>query len=105
MLANSYFLRNDADKSNQPHCRRADEIQEERCKISPPVAGAREDPKIGPGIEILFYREQENIASAAALDQLSAIGVPFPANAAEQFPVGRANRDQITTAAMIRPEH
>ena len=41
---------------------------------------------------------------AGALEQLGAIGVSFPAHVAEQFAIGGAKRDEITTAAMIRPE-
>ncbi len=105
LLADPHFLRNDADKSDEPCSRCANQAQDENCKTSRRVTGARKDSQVGPRIEIVLYRQQENVFGPAALDQLGAIGVPFPAHVAEQVPVGRAKRDQVTPAAMIGAEN
>ena len=79
-------------------------IDEEGRELRERIARTSEDSNIAPGIEILFHRQQENVRSAGALEQLGAIGVSFPAHVAEQFAIGGAKGDEVTTATMVRPE-
>ena len=67
-------------------------------------AAAREEPEIGPGIEIVLNRQQENVFFSAAIAQLHAIRVLLPCNVAEQFPIGGTKRDEVAAATVIRPE-
>ena len=68
------------------------------------IIASGENPHVGPRIEIMLYRQQENLSVSAAIPKLGAIGVLFPAHPAQQFPLSGAERDQIATAAMVRPE-
>lgn len=69
------------------------------------IAGARENPDVGPGIEIVLHRQEKDLRCSAAFPKLGAIGVFFPTHAAQQFPIGGTKRDEIATAAMIGAEH
>ena len=52
----------------------------------------------------MFHGEDGNFVFAASRMQLRKIRVALPANATEQMPITRSQRDQVTTAAMVRPE-
>jgi hypothetical protein len=84
--------------------RRADNAEQKLRKTSQGRIGIRKHSQVVPRIEIVFNRQQENVPGSATLEQLGAIRVSFPAHAAEQFAIGRAKRDQITTAPMVRTE-
>lgn len=52
----------------------------------------------------MFHRQQKEMFLPAAIPKLGAIGVLFPANTAQQFPIGGTKRDEIAPAAMVRAE-
>lgn len=68
------------------------------------IVGPGRELQIGPRIDVVPGREQEDRGPSDARGQLRAIRVSLPADAAEQSAIARAESDQITTTAMIRPE-
>ena len=52
----------------------------------------------------MFNRQQEKILVSASVAKLGAIGVLFPADTAQQFPIGGMESDQVAPAAVVRPE-
>jgi hypothetical protein len=104
LLAHAHVSRGETDDRRDRTARDGKKAQEERGEPRKYVSGASENSNIAPGIEILFHREQENVRSAGAVEQLGAIRVSFPAHVAEQCAIGSAKRDQITAAAMVRTE-
>jgi hypothetical protein len=105
LLAHAHVLRGRTDDRHQLAVRKAEKTDEEGREPCEELSGASEDSNIAPGIEILFHRQKENVCGAGAPEQLGAIGVSFPAHVAEQFAITGAERDEVTTAAMIRAEN
>ena len=86
-----------SDRDVQP----PDRVQEECGEPGERVAAASEEPDVGPGIEFVLEGQQANFRGQAAIAKLRAIGVLFPAHAAEKSAITQTKRDQITAAAMI----
>ena len=105
MLANANSLLCEIDKLGDGVVQPADESQQESSKPGEGIAVAREEAKVGPGIEVVLEGEQRNFRRTASAAQFGAIGVLLPPNAAEQRTIARAKRDQVTAAAMIRSQH
>jgi hypothetical protein len=53
----------------------------------------------------MFDRQKGDLLVSTSTSKLSAIGVLFPADAAQQLPIGGMERNEITAAAMVRPEN
>ena len=104
MLAHPHSLARDADKTDQARGRGANYAKQKLREPRQRIIASSENPDIGPGIEIMLNRQQENVFVSAPLAKLGAIGVLFPAYAVQQLSIGRAERDQIATPAMVRPE-
>jgi hypothetical protein len=104
LLAHPHSLARDADKTDEARGRGANYPKQKRGQPRQRIIAARENPHIGPGIEIMLNRQQENVFVSAPLAKLGAIGVLFPAHAAQQLSIGGTERDQIATTAMVRPE-
>lgn len=104
MLAHPHSLARDADKTDQARGRGTNYAKQKLREPRQRIIASSENPDIGPGIEIVFNGQEEHLLFFAAIAKLSAIGVLFPAHAVQQLPIGGAERDQIATPAMVRPE-
>lgn len=104
MPTNANSLQGGVDVPARADSQRKDLVEEKRGKLREQLARAREKPEISPRIEIVLNRQEEDLFWSAAMAKLSAIGVLLPFNVAEQFPIGRTKRDEVATAAMVRPE-
>lgn len=69
------------------------------------MAGTGEQPHIGPGIDILFDRKEARLTDCDPVAQLGAIAIAVPTDPSEQMPIAHPECDQVTTAAVIGPEH
>jgi hypothetical protein len=52
----------------------------------------------------MFNRQKEELFVSAPVAKLGAIGVLFPADIAQQFPIGGMESDEVTATAMVRTE-
>lgn len=104
MLAHPHLLRGDTDEMDELRAGNADHREQECREPRQRIAAPSENPEVRPGIEIMLHRQEKDPRRSATSPELGAIGVLFPAHAAQQFPIGGTKRDQITTAAMIRTE-
>ena len=104
MLANSEVPGGDADKFDDAISCYRNSGEQESSEPRQDATGACQELQVAPRIEILFDRHQEHILRATTPAELSAIGVLFPPNIPQQRAINRAKRDEITTAAMIRPQ-
>lgn len=104
MLAHPHSLARNTDKTDEARGRGANYAKQKEREPRQRIIGSSENPDIGPGIEIMLNRQQENVFVSAPLAKLGAIGILFPAYAVQQLSIGRAERDQIATTAMVRPE-
>jgi hypothetical protein len=105
LLTNANSLLREIDELSDGVVQPADESQQESSEAGEGIAVAREEPEIGPGIEVMLKGEQTNVQRTAAMAEFCAIGVLLPPNAAQQCTIARAKRDQVTAAAMVRPQH
>jgi hypothetical protein len=104
LLSHPHLLGRDADETDEPGGDGADHLEQECSKPRQRIIAAGENPNVGPRIEIVLNRQQEEIPVSAPLAKLGAIGVLFPADPAQQFPIGGMERDQVATTAMVRAE-
>ena len=104
MLAHPHLLGGHTDEMDHAGLRSAGKSEQEHRQPGQRIAAASENSDVGPGIEVMLYRQEKDLRRPAASLQLSAIGVLFPAHATEQFPIGRTKRDQVATAAVIGTE-
>ena len=88
----------------QPRLGPANYLEQKQREPRQRIIASSENSHIGPRIEILLNRQQEEIFVAAPLAKLGAIGVLFPADTAQQFPICGMKSDKVTATAMIRPE-
>jgi hypothetical protein len=82
----------------------ANSLEQECSESRQRITAASENPHIGPRVQIVFNRQQEDLLVSAPMAKLCAIGVLLPANAAQQFPSGGTESDKITAAAMVGTE-
>ena len=104
MLTHPHLLGSDADELDETRARRADDREQKQREPRQRIIASRENPDVRPGIEIVLNGEEENLLFFAPIPKLGAIGVSFPADAAQQFPIGGMESNEITTAAVVRAE-
>ena len=68
------------------------------------MAGSSKNPNVGPRIEIMLGRQQKNVCGVTTPPELSAIGIPFPSDAAKQSAIRGTKGDEIAAPAMIGTE-
>lgn len=81
----------------------AKRLEKEGGQAGDMIMRTRDQPHIGPGIDVVFHRKQGDGLRAAPAE-LCAIRVPVPSNPAQQCAIARPNRDQVTATAMIGPQ-
>ena len=81
----------------------AKRLEKEGGQAGDMIMRTRDQPHIGPGIDVVFHRK-EGDGLAAATAELRAVRVSAPANSAQQRTIAGAERDQITATAMIWPQ-
>jgi hypothetical protein len=104
LLSHPHLLGRDADEMDKPGGDAANYLEQECSESRQEIGAASENPNVGPRIEIMFNREQEDLLVSAPLAKLRTIGVLLPANAAQQFTIGGTESDKVTAAAMVRTE-
>jgi hypothetical protein len=104
LLSHPHLLGRNADEMDKPGGDGANHFEQECSEPRQEIFAASENPNIGPRIEIMFNRQQEDLLVSAPMAKLRTIGVLLPANAAQQFPIGGTESDKVTAAAMVRTE-
>ena len=104
MLPHPHFLPRNADETNEPRADPADYLKQECRDPRQRITASGENPHIGPRIEILFNRQQKEMLVSAPVAKLRAIGVSFPAYAAQQSLIGGMESDEVAAAAMVWAE-
>lgn len=89
---------------DEPRADSADYLEQKRREPRQRIIAASKNPHIGPRIEIVFDRQQEELLVSAPGAKLGAIGVLLPANATQQFAIGGMESDEVAAAAVVRPE-
>jgi hypothetical protein len=104
LLAHPHFLGRNADEMDKAGGDGAKYPEQECGEARQRIIAAGENPNVGPRIDIMFNRQQEDGRVSAPMAKLRTIGVLLPANAAQQFTIGGMESDKVTAAAMVRPE-
>lgn len=104
LLSHPDLLGGDADEMDEPGGNAANYLEQEGSEPRQRVISPSEDSHIGPGIEIMLNRQQEKVLLSAPAAKLTTIGVLFPADAAQQFPIGGMESNQVAAAAVVRAE-
>ena len=68
------------------------------------IIGPSKNPQVGPGVEIVLNRQQENLFVSASIPKLRTIGVLLPADVPQQFPIDQMKGNEVTAPAMVWPE-
>lgn len=82
----------------------AEQLKQKRREPRHRIIASSENPHVSPRIEIMLNRQEENAVVSAPAAKLHAIGVLFPTDTPQQFPVGGMERDEVAATAMVRPE-
>lgn len=98
-------LRREIDEVIRRRACSAKLLEQEKSEPANRVAAARDDSEIGPGIKIIFDRQEEDFRGSAPAAQFRAIGVAQPAHVAQQMPIARAKGKQVAATAMVRSEN
>lgn len=104
MLSHPHLLGGDTDEPHKPCAGAAGYIEQKLRESCQQVLASSEESEIVPRVEIMFHRQQKKMLVSAPVTKLSAIGVLFPADRHQQFPIGGTEGDKITAAAMVRPQ-
>lgn len=104
LAADANALRGEVDEMSRENTAIRDNAQDETCQPRTPIKALRKQLQIGPGIEVVLLRQQEHFGSETPRREFDAIRILIPANPVQQRPILRAEGDQVTPAAMIRPQ-
>ena len=83
MLSHPHLLRGDTHEMDESRARGADNPEQKRRKTRERIAASRENPNVGPRIEIMLNRQKENLFVSAAIAKLGTIGVFFPTHSTQ----------------------
>ena len=103
--ADADALQSEIDELVRDRFECADELEKKGGKRREQFAAPREEPQVSPRIEIVFHSQEGDVFFFTPIAKLGAIGVSFPPDTAEQFPVDGTKRDEVATAAMIWAEN
>jgi hypothetical protein len=105
LLAHPHLLRSETEKVGDARADGARYIHQKRRETRQGAAATREQSQVVPRIKIVLACQQKNFSRITTPPKLGAIGVSFPANPAEQSPISRTKRNEITPTAMIGTKH
>jgi hypothetical protein len=104
LLAHPHLPGRETYETDEASAGRANNANQKQREPRQGLSASSKNPHVGPGIEVLLNRQKVNMFVSATIPKLGAIGVLLPAHAAQQFPVGGTEPDQIAPAAMIGPD-